>query len=144
MSERKNKTEFENWHKPIYTEDPDHVPVKFSKPPVKYEAGFLAKLDKRTEVYQLLNDAYQEVVGDIGGVENLSHVQVCLAERFCFLEFVLRGIEHRIATEPNKSGKLLSRWVQALNSLVGLGRTIGLERRVKKIANLRTYIEDKK
>ena len=112
--------------------------------PVKYEAGFLKDFDRRTQLYELLNGSYNEVVSDMGGVEGLSHAQVCLAERFCFLEFVLRGLEQRIATEPKKSVKLLSRWIQGLNSLVGLAKSIGLERRAKRIASLEAYVKSKK
>jgi len=145
MKHNKNKEVFEDWSRfDGIRENPDDKPVKFMKPPKRYEAGFLAKMDGRTEAYQLLNGAYQEVVSDMGGVESLSHVQICLAERFCFLSFVLRSIEFRIVSEPKKSAKLIGRWVAALNSLVGLAKTIGLERRAKRVANLKTYIEGKR
>jgi|GEM_PF-2040353 len=134
----------ENWHKPEYEEDPDNAPRTFKKPPKRFETGFLAKLDKRTEIFQLLKTAYDEITSDCGGAENLSHVQLCLAERFTFLEFVLRGLERQIAENPKKSETILSRWIQALNSLTGLAKTIGLERRAKKIANLQTYIKERK
>ena len=111
--------------------------------PAKYEAGFLKDFDRRTEVYQLLNGAYNEVVSDMGGIEGLSHAQICLAERFVFLEFVLRGLEQRIAKNPKKSEVILSRWIQALNSLTGLAKTIGLQRRAKKIPSLQRYVEGK-
>jgi len=148
MSKNKNKDNtkevFENWHKPIYEEDPDNAPTKFKKPPKRYETNFLAKLDKRTESYQLLYGAYTDVVNDMGGRDGLSHVQLCLAERFCFLEFILKRIELQIATEPKKSAKFVSRWVQGLNSLVGLAKTIGLEKRAKRVVNLKAYVEGKR
>lgn len=109
--------------------------------PAKYEAGFLKDFDRRTELFQLLNGSYQDVITDLGGVDGLSHVQVCLAERFVFLEFVLRRIEARIATEPKKAAKFIGRWIQALNSIVGLAKTIGLERRAKTITSLQTYVK---
>jgi len=137
------KPAFVNWHKPEYEEDPDNAPKTFSKPPIKYEQNFLAKIDKRTDAYQLLNSSYQEVMSDLGGAEVLSHVQRCLTERFCFLEYVLRMIELRIAKEPNKSIKWVSKWVQATNSIIGLSKTIGLERRTKKVVNLKAYVEGK-
>lgn len=140
----KNKVAFENWHKPEYEEEPDYAPKHFLRPPIKYETNFLAKLDKRTDAYHLLNNSFQDIMSDLGGGESLSHVQKCLTERFVFLEYVLRTIELRIASAPKKSTKLISRWIQALNSLVGLGRTIGLERRAKKVVNLAAYVEGKK
>jgi len=118
--------------------------TKRMKPPDKYEAGFLKTLDERTVAFRQLNDAYQEVMDDMGGQAGLSHVQVCMAERFCFLEFVLRGIEHKIATNPKESEVLIGRWVQAINSLSGLAKTIGLERRRKSTINLQEYVAGKK
>ena len=112
--------------------------------PDKYRQGFLEDLDKRTLIYQSLQASYDAIMADVGGKGSLSHVQCCLVERFCFLEFVLRGIEVQIAEEkPKDIGPLVSRWVQALNSLVGLGKTIGLQRRAKKV-NLHDYVESKR
>lgn len=131
----------ENWHSRD-ADDPDSIPKTFKKPPKKYEVGFLAKLDKRTEVFALLKNAFDEITSDMGGAENLSHTQICLAERFTFLEFVLRGLEQQIAENPKESSIILSRWVQGLNSLTGLSRLIGLERRARKI-NLKTYVKER-
>ena len=110
----------------------------------KYEPGFLVRLDMRLQTAQILNSAFQEVVDDMGGIENLSHTQLALAERFVFLEYVLRRLEERIALSPKKSAKLISRWIQGLSSLTGLARAIGLERRTKKVKCLESYIVEKK
>ena len=118
--------------------------TKPMKLPAKCEAGFLKELDKRSVTFAQLNTAYREVMSDMGGQEGLSHVQVCLAERFCFLEFVLRGIELKIAQNPDDSTLLLGRWIQGLNSLSGLSKTIGLERRAKKVVNLKEYVAEQK
>lgn len=118
--------------------------TKMMNVPEKYESGFLQKLDGRTESCRLLRNAYDEVISDLGGVEGLSHVQVCLAERFVFLEFILRTLEQRIVESPKKSEAMLSRWIQGLNSIVGLAKTIGLQRRAKKIPSLQKYLKDKK
>ena len=118
--------------------------TKRMKLPDKYKAGFLREFDKRSSTYSLLNSAYQEVMSDMGGTENLSHVQVCMAEKFVFLEFIIRSIEQRIANNPKKSDELLGRWIQGLNSLCGLAKTIGLERRRKSVANLQEYVKGKK
>ena len=109
--------------------------------PVKYEKGFLKKLDARTEIYQLLHSAYKEIVTDLGGEDRLSHVQTCIVERFVFLEAVLRTWELKIVENPKESEAMVSRWIQALNSLSGLAKTIGIERQTKKVVNLRSYID---
>ena len=118
--------------------------TKLMEPPVKYESGFLMKLDGRTETCKLLRAAYDEILSDLGGPDSLSHVQLCLCERFVFLEFVLRQIEARIVTEPKRSSKLLARVVQSLNAIVGLAKSIGLHRRAKKVPSLQKYIKDKR
>ena len=110
----------------------------------RYQPGFLARLDGRLEVARILNSAFVEVTDDMGGLESLSHAQTTLAERFVFLEYVLRRLENRIATEPKKGAVLLSRWIQGLNSLTGLARTIGLERRARKTKSLESYIVEAK
>jgi len=125
-------------------ENPDDKPNKFMKMPKRYETNFLAKMDSRTHIFHLLNNAYKAIMSDLGGQESLSHIQLCLVERFVFLEFVLKSIEHQIVTEPKKKiGKLINRWIYAINCLTGLGKTVGLERRAKKIANLQSYIKGK-
>lgn len=112
--------------------------------PDKYEAGFLREFDKRSVAFALLNTAYQEVMSDMGGQAGLSHVQVCLAERFVFLEFVLNAMEQKIALNPKESEGLLGKWIQAINSLSGLAKTIGLERRRRSVVNLQEYVSGKK
>lgn len=116
---------------------------KLMKLPKKYEAGFITKLDQRTETFLLLNTAYQEVLSDLGGVEMLSHTKQCLVERFIFLEFMMRKWELRLVRKPKKNAHLISRWIQAINSLNGLARILGLERRAKKITSLQAYVKDK-
>jgi hypothetical protein len=108
--------------------------------PAKYAPGFLQQLDGRTRTFEKLHQAHIEILADVGGEESLSHIQKALIERFVFLEFSLRSIEARIAQDPKKSGHEINRWVTGLNSLLGLGKTIGLERRARKITSLSTYI----
>lgn len=111
--------------------------------PERYEPGFLERMDKRTEIYAALRSAYDEITNDLGGVDALGHVQTTIVERFVFLECILRNWERQIITNPKDSEKLLSRWIQALNSLSGLAKTIGIERKAKKIQNLKSYVEGK-
>jgi hypothetical protein len=133
----------ENWHKPEYDEDPDNAPRTFKLPPKRFEANFLAKMDGRTEIFQQLKTAYDEIVADCGGVENLSHVMLALCERFVFLEFTLQQLESRIASNPKGADEFISKWIQACNSVTGLAKTLGLEKRVRKVKNLREYVEAK-
>lgn len=136
----RNDNEFEDWHKPLYKKDPESMPVKFPRPPKRFETNFLQKLDSRTRSWKILNASFTEVCADLGGQEGLSHIQQTLCERYVFLEFFLKTMEARIAAQPKNSAKLISRWIQALNSLLGLSKTLGLERRTRQIENLQSYI----
>ena len=135
--------EFEDWHKPEYEEDPNNAPRTFKKLPKKFETNFLSRMDKRTVISQLIMSAYNEIVRDVDANGGLSHIKNCLIERFCFLEFVLRYLEMQITNNPKAAEHLLGKWVQGLNSLVGLGRTLGLKRAMKRI-DLKEYIEKSK
>jgi hypothetical protein len=99
--------------------------------PDKYERGFLAKLDGRSEIAQRLRDNYEAISDDLGGVAELSHVKAALVERFVFLEAVLSKIEADMANHPTETQELLGRWIQAVNSLTGLSKVLGLDRRSK-------------
>ena len=112
--------------------------------PNKYEKNFLSKLDGRYELARELKAAYSELTDDLGGSENLSHIKRALCERFVWLEAVMRGIEKQIAEgSEKKAARLLSRWIQAVNSLTGLAKSLGLERRARKVEQLREYVDRK-
>ena len=96
--------------------------------PAKFEPGFPRDFDRRTEIYQRLNTTYETIVDDAGGADQLSHTRLALVERFVFLEATLQTWEREIATDPKAAEHLVSRWIQAVNSLQGLAKAIGLER----------------
>lgn len=118
--------------------------AKHKNMPGKFQPGFLCRMDGRLEVSKNLHTAFIEVTDDMGGLESLSHVQATLAERFIFLEYALRNIEGRMAGDPDSATDLMGKWVQAINSLTGLARTIGLKRKRRKVESLQAYIEGSK
>jgi len=136
----------ENWNDPKYIDDPDSKPKIFRNPPKRYEQHFLAKMDKRSVAYQVLHESFSEIVQDRGGVESLSHIQLALIEKFCFLEFMLHKKELEMAESNNKGmrDKNFGSYCQWLNCLIGLSKSVGLERRAKTVASLETYIKQKK
>ena len=121
-----------------------YINTKPMTAPDKYQKNFLQKLDRRSKVHAALSTSYDSVMDDLGGSDSLSHVQLCLVERFVFLEYVMQTLEQRIAREPDKADELLGRWIQAINSLSGLAKTVGLERRAKTIESLQSYVKTKK
>jgi hypothetical protein len=116
--------------------------------PQRWEPGFLSRVDHNLPIYRDLQDSYDEIVDDAGGEAGLTRTKKALVERFVFLEAVLRTLEHRIAEamadNPKKTMEDLSRWIQALNSLTGLGKAIGLERVKKRVVSLQAYVKRKR
>lgn len=103
-----------------------------SKPqtlPATFKAGFLADLDKRTELAKTLRANYDAIVTDIGGAEDVGHVKGSLVERFVWLEAILQTIEHDLVNGSIDKAEALGRWIQAVNSLAGLAKVLGVERK---------------
>jgi len=90
-----------------------------------------------------LKFSYIELISDLGGQENLGVVKRTLAEKFVWLSAILQGIELRIAEGGKKDqAELLGRWVQGLNSLSGLARMLGIERK-RRMVDLKAYVKSK-
>lgn len=98
--------------------------------PTRFRAGFLAELDGRTDVAKALRANYQAIVADVGGIDDVSHVKAALIERFVWLEAILQTIEHELVTGAIDKGEALGRWIQAVNSLSGLAKVLGVERKM--------------
>jgi hypothetical protein len=116
---------------------------KRTKLPAEYTVGFLREFDQRTALFHRLNGIYQEIIDDCGGHEAVSHARLSLIERAVFLESQIQVWEEMIATDPKEHGHLCSRWIQATNALVGLYKTIGIERQSKPMLDLRSYVEER-
>jgi len=101
--------------------------TKTKQLPARYQAGFLGRMDGRTDLCKRLQSAFDEIMEDIGGADGQSHLRVALVERCVFLEFQLRRWEEKIlaGTLPDEA---IGRWIQATNSLLGLSKTLGLGR----------------
>lgn len=97
--------------------------------PAKFKTGFLAALDKRTDLAKALRANFDEIVADVGGIEDVGHVKASLIERFCWLEAILQTLEHQMATGQIERSEALGKWIQAVNSLSGLAKVLGVERR---------------
>ncbi len=101
-------------------------------PPPKYEPGFIARLDSRTGIAKILRANFEAVANDLGGVDELSHVQSALVERFVFLQATLSKIEADMVEDPEEASEIMGRWIQAVNSLTGLAKTLGIKRVASK------------
>lgn len=113
---------------------------KLSELPEVYEPGILKKFDRRTEVYQELNHAFETIVSDLGGSDELSFIQLTLIERLVFLKVFLERWEKKMLLNPELVDDLGSKWTQANNSYLGLCRVLGLKRNTKKTVDVREYV----
>lgn len=110
--------------------------------PAKFKPGFLTELDSRTGLAKALRATYQEVVADVGGEEDVSRVKQALIERFCWLEAVLQTLECEMAAGLIDKAKVLGSWIQAVNSLSGLAKTLGIERKARAMPWLQALPQD--
>ena len=96
--------------------------------PSEFTAGFLGDLDNRTNLAKVLRSNYNEIIEDLGGESDVSHIKASMVERFIWLEAVLHTLERDMATGKVPMSGSLGKWVQSVNSLTGLARVLGIER----------------
>jgi hypothetical protein len=101
--------------------------------PLKFKSGFLAELDKRTDLAKALRANFNAVVEDVGGPQDVGHVKSALVERFVWLEAILQTLEHEMASGKIDKSEALGRWIQAVNALSGLAKVLGVERRTRSM-----------
>src|SRR5262245_57244960 len=109
--------------------------------PAAYVPGFIGKLDQRTELARLLRARFDSLATDLGGAESLSGIKASLLERLVFLEAALSRMEAEIAQAPDAkaAAEITARWVQATNALLGIAKTLGIERQAREV-DLKTYV----
>jgi hypothetical protein len=74
---------------------------------------------------------------DLGGRDQLSYQQRSLTKRAIWMEAIIEQQEIALSKgEEVDQGKL----TQAVNSLIGLLKTLGLERRAKDVPSLAEYL----
>ena len=101
---------------------------KLRELPAKFEPGFMSRMDGRLAVAQKLQAGFNEIVSDLGGPDDLSHLKRSLAERATFLEHVIRVFECEYV-EGKVAKDEIGSWVQATNALTGLAKTLGIDRK---------------
>ncbi len=118
----------------------NHKPQGLAK---RYKTGFIKRMDKRVVAYKTLTKLYREIIQDRGGESELSRIQLCLIEEYCFMFCLLKNLQYKVLKHPKKMEAYIGRFVQMVNASNGLAKTIGLERRAKKVLSLKAYAKDK-
>lgn len=108
--------------------------------PEKYAPGYLAELDGRYAVAQVMRERYRAFTDDLGGADRLSYAKRSLVERALWLEYWLAQQEQSLAKGKDFD---VGKWTQAANSLQGILTKLGLDRQAKDVPNLQDYLKAK-
>ena len=107
--------------------------------PAKYEPDFERRIDKRTVVGAALLARLAAIQSDCGGAESMSHAKASLCKRAVWVEAMVESHEQNLANaQPIDAGA----YTQLINSLLGLYRVLGIERRQKPLRTLRQVMDN--
>lgn len=104
-----------------------------------FKPRFWEDSDSRISVVKLIRRRYELLKSHAGGNESAQRDLLC--QRCAFVSVILETKEVE-AAEGNDLD--LGSYVQGINCLVGLLRALGLEKRIKNVTDLKTYLEGKK
>ena len=108
--------------------------------PERYTSDFMDRLDRRTVLGKAVVDRYNAVLADLGGEDSLSAIKRSMVRRFTWFEVMIEGIECRAAEGQQID---IGTWTQLVNSWLGIARTLGLERRQRRVPKLQDYLAGK-
>lgn len=108
--------------------------------PDAYTDDWLSQLDGRTRWAQAVRARYAALTDDLGGHDSLSYQRRSLAKRALWQEAVIEQMESGLARGDDVD---LGRLTQAVNSLQGLFRTLGLDRVAHDTGSLADFLERK-
>jgi hypothetical protein len=106
--------------------------------PDKFEPRFWDSADGRCSIIKEIRRRYLTLKED---TQSNSYQKDLLCQRAIFISVQLETME-RVAAEKGKFNAGV--YTQMVNALVGLLKSLGLERRAKKVVNLKTYIKERK
>ena len=107
--------------------------------PARYSGNFLAGMDGRVKLVKELRSRLKQLQVDMGGESALSYAKQSLTKRAIFIEAKLEDFEMQLAQGNDVK---LGVYIQMTNSLIGLFKTLGLNRKAKEL-NLKDYISAK-
>ena len=108
--------------------------------PEQYRADWLDQMDGRLGMVKVIKDRLGMLTDDLGGVEQMSYQRRSLCRRVVWLEALIEQQEIALSRgEEIDQGK----WTQAVNSLMGLLKTVGLERVAQDVPSVTTWIKER-
>ncbi len=112
-------------------------------PALKYQEGYLDRLDFRMDSYTNLAKSYAQIMFDLGGIESLSRIEQSLCERFVFVEFHIRKIENEMLKSKNGNTKeLFEKWTHFNNALQAIATKLGTVIRKPKSSKLKKHLAE--
>ena len=106
--------------------------------PDNYSSDWLQRLDKRTKVARAVLARIAELESDAGGAESLSAARRSLIRHAAWLDAIVDSHELRLAAGEQLD---VGAYTQAINTLLGLFRLLGLERKARPAKRLRDVME---
>ena len=113
---------------------------KLKDVPASYRPDWLEAMDGRLGTVKVIKERLRALCDDLGGVDAMSYQRRSLAKRVVWLEAMLEQHEAALARGEDVDA---GRWTQAVNSLVGLLKTLGLDRVAQDVPNLTTWIKER-
>lgn len=104
----------------------------------QFKPRFWEDADSRVSVVRQIRRRYELLKSHCGGEESIQRDLLC--QRATFLSVHIETLEVEAA---EGSGLDVGSYVQSLNCLNGLLKTLGLDKRVKNVTDLKTYLEEK-
>ncbi len=108
--------------------------------PEQYSPDWLEKLDHRTSLAKAVTERLCALTSDLGGPDALSYQQKSLCKRAIWSEAILEQMEVALGRGQEVD---LGRYTQAINTLIGLFKTLGLERRARDVPNLEQFLKQR-
>jgi hypothetical protein len=110
--------------------------------PAHFRVGFAWRLDRRCKAVREIAADLLELWTDLGGVESLSTQERILCERVVYIR--RRILEHETAVMNSAAPAMTpGEHANATNTLVGLLKALGLERRARDVHDLRSYLAER-
>lgn len=105
--------------------------------PDRYSEEWVSQLDNRTRLAATVNERLQALSADLGDWESLSYQRRSLIKRVVWLEIVIEQQEAALSRgEEVDQGRM----TQATNTLIGLLKTLGLDRVPRDVPNIAEYL----
>ena len=106
--------------------------------PPTYTPDFVERLDARTKLARIIPARIEAIEEDLGGRDALSYFRRSLVRRVVWLEAVVETFEQNLASDRVTD---LGAYTQAINSLLGIYRQLGLDRKLKTVRGLRAVMD---